>query len=183
MVLKQKKLGASGYFVNFVARPDFWLATCRQVMRQTTRNNSIKITPMKKLLTALSVALLIPFFSMSQANEKLQQALSQDEIDAIAAQGENEIAFWNYYANRAATVQTMTGDLSSMPEISELNSLRKNQNIPEVNAGNFNANAFNPMAYNLDIDNQVYYYRVGNTDQVVQIMSEQRIRHLFNNGY
>ncbi len=138
---------------------------------------------MKKLLTAFSVALLIPFFSMAQANEKLQQAFSQEEIDAIAAQGQNEIDFWNYFANRAATVQTMTGDLSSMPEISELNSLRRNQNIPEVSAGSFNADAFNPLAYDLDLDNQVYYYRVGNTDQVVQIMSEQRLRHLFNNGY
>lgn len=138
---------------------------------------------MKKIILIFALAAAIPVIGMAQASEKVQQAFTQAEIDAIVAQDPNELEFLGYFANRAANMQTMRGDISSMPEISTLNALAKNANVPEINAGNFDIATFNPLAYNLDFDNEVYHYRIGDTDQVVQILSEQRVRFLFDNGH
>lgn len=137
---------------------------------------------MKRLTFLLTLLICLPFAISAQHSDKLQQAFTAEEIAAIEAQDVNEIAFLEFMVDRAATVQTMRGDISSMPNITELNSLAKNSNIPEVNANNFNLETFNPLAYEIDLDNEVHYYRIGDTDQVVQILSEQRTRHLFDSG-
>jgi hypothetical protein len=48
-----------------------------------------------------------------------------------------------------------------------------------LNAQNFNKDTFNPLLYNLDLDNKLAYYRIGDTGQILQILSEQRCRSLF----
>lgn len=137
---------------------------------------------MKRLAFLLTLLIGLPLAISAQHSEKLQQAFTAEEIAAIEAQDVNELAFLEYMVDRAATVQTMRGDISAMPDISELNSLAKNDDIPEVNAENFDLETFNPLAYDINLDNEVRYYRIGNTDQVVQILSEQRTRHLFDSG-
>ncbi len=137
---------------------------------------------MKKLIILLVAAFVLPVLASAQQSDKIQQAYTQEEIDAIVAQDPNEMAFLEYMADRAVNLQTMRGDISAMPEISELNALKKNASIPDVNAENFSAETFNPLAYNLDLENTVYQYRLGDTDQVVQILSENRTRHLFDSG-
>lgn len=137
---------------------------------------------MKRLTFLLTLLIALPLAISAQHSEKLQQAFTAEEIAAIEAQDVNELAFLEYMVDRAASVKTMSGDISSMPNISELNSLAKNADIPEVNAQNFNIESFNPLAYDINLDNEVHYYRIGNTDQVVQILSEQRTRHLFDSG-
>lgn len=137
---------------------------------------------MKKLTTLLAAALIVPVLATAQQSEKIQQAYTQEEIEAIVAQDPNEMAFLEYMADRAVQVQTMRGDISSLPEISELNDLAKNNDIPEITAENFNAESFNPLAYDLDLENTNYQYRLGDTDQVVMILSKNRTRHLFDTG-
>lgn len=137
---------------------------------------------MKKLTILLTAALILPVLASAQQSEKIQQAYTQEEIDAIVAQDPNEMAFLEFMADRAVNVQTMRGDISSLPEISELNTLAKNDDIPEVTAENFDPETFNPLAYELDLENTNYQYRLGDTDQVVQILSENRTRHLFDTG-
>jgi len=137
---------------------------------------------MKKLIILLLAAFVLPVVASAQQSSKIQQAFTQEEIEAIVTQDPNEMAFLEYMADRAANVRTMNGDISAMPEISELNALKKNASIPDVNADNFNVETFNPLAYNLDIENTVYQFRLGNTNQVVQILSENRTRHLFDSG-
>ena len=137
---------------------------------------------MKRLTVLLTFLIGLPIAMSAQHSEKLQQAFTQEEIAAIEAQDVNELAFLEFMIDRAATVQTMRGDISAMPDISELNSLAKNDDIAEVNAENFNLEAFNPLAYEINLDNEVHYYRIGETDEVVQILSEQRTRHLFDSG-
>lgn len=137
---------------------------------------------MKKLTLLLAVVIMVPVAAMAQQSSKIQQAFTQEEIDAIVAQDPNEMAFLKYMADRAVTVQTKNGDISSVPDISELNSLKKNNNIPDVDASNFSVETFNPLAYNLDLENNVLYYRLGDSNQVIQILSENRTRHLFDSG-
>lgn|SRR5690554_5994678 len=137
---------------------------------------------MKKLTLLLAVVIMVPVAAMAQQSSKIQQAFTQEEIDAIVAQDPNEMAFLEYMADRAVTVQTKNGDISSVPDISELNSLKKNNNIPDVDASNFSVETFNPLAYNLDLENNVLYYRLGDSNQVIQILSENRTRHLFDSG-
>lgn len=137
---------------------------------------------MKKLTILLAAALIAPALATAQQSEKIQEAYTQAEIDAIVAQDPNEMVFLEYMADRAVQVQTMRGDISSLPEISELNALAKNEDIPEVTAENFDAETFNPLAYNLDLENTNYQYRLGDSDQVVMILSKNRTRHLFDSG-
>lgn len=137
---------------------------------------------MKRLTFFLTLLIGLPLAISAQHSEKLQQAFTAEEIATIEAQDVNELAFLEFMVDRAATIQTMRGDLSAMPDISELNTLAKNADIPEVNAENFDIESFNPLAYDIDLDNEVHYYRIGNSDQVVQILSEQRTRHLFDSG-
>lgn len=137
---------------------------------------------MKKLTILLAAALFLPVLASAQQSEKIQQAYTQAEIDAIIAQDPNEMAFLEFMADRAINVQQMRGDISSIPDISEINALAKNDDIPEVTAENFDAETFNPLAYNLDLENTVHHYRLGDTDQVVQILSKNRTRHLFDTG-
>lgn len=137
---------------------------------------------MKRLTFLFATLLFVPVLLSAQGSEKIQQAYTQAEIEAIVAQDPNELAFLEYAADRMAERQTMRGDISSMPEISELNALRKNNDIPEVNASNFNLTTFNPLAYDIDYDNKLHQYRIGDTDQVIQILSFQRVRHLFDSG-
>ncbi len=137
---------------------------------------------MKKFIILLVAVFVFPVLASAQQSDKIQQAYTQEEIDAIIAQDPNEMAFLEYMADRAVNMQTMNGDISALPEISELNALKKNSSIPDVNAENFDAEAFNPLAYNLDLENTVYQYRLGNSNQVVQILSENRTRHLFDSG-
>lgn len=138
---------------------------------------------MKKLITLLAVALCVPVLSMAQYSEKIQAAFTPAEIEAIVAADPNEMLFLEYMADRSATMQKRRGDISAMPEISELNDLRKNENIAEINAENFNIETFNPLAYDLELENTVQYFRIGDTDNVVQILSKRRTRHLFDNGH
>lgn len=137
---------------------------------------------MKKLTILLAAALILPVLAIAQQSDKIQQAFTQAEIDAIIAQDPNEMAFLEFMADRAVQVQTMRGDISSLPEIGELNALAKNDDVPEVTAENFDPETFNPLAYDIDLENTVHQYRIGDTDQVVQILSKNRTRHLFDTG-
>lgn len=137
---------------------------------------------MKKLTILLIVAFIAPVLAIAQQSSKIQEAYTQEEIDAIVAQDPNEMAFLEFMAERAVSVQAMNGDISAMPEISELNAQKKNSAIPDVTAENFDAETFNPLAYNLDLENNIFQYRIGETNQVVQILSENRTRHLFDTG-
>jgi hypothetical protein len=137
---------------------------------------------MKRLTFLLTALIILPFAMSAQHSEKIQQAYTAEEIEAIVAQDPNELAFLEFAADRMAERQTMRGDLSSMPEISELNAQRKNSSIPEINASNFSLATFNPLAYSINLDNEVHYYRIGDTDQVIQVLSFQRVRHLFDTG-
>ncbi len=137
---------------------------------------------MKKLTILLALFIVAPAVTMAQESSKIKQAYTPAEIEAIVAQDPNELAFLEYMADRAVSVQTRTGDLSSVADISTLNSLKKNANIPDVTADNFNVETFNPLAYDLDIKNNIFYYRLGDSNQLIQILSENRTRHLFDSG-
>lgn len=137
---------------------------------------------MKHLTFLFAALFIVPVMMHAQGSEKIQQAYTQAEIEAIFAQDPNELAFLEFAADRMTNRQTMRGDISTMPDISELNSLRKNSAIPELNATNFNLLEFNPLAYDINLDNEVHYYRIGDSDQVIQILSFQRVRHLFDSG-
>lgn len=118
----------------------------------------------------------------AQHSDKLTEAFTAAEIEAIAAQDPNELLFLEYFAEHATSVQRMRGDLSSLPDISELNQLAKNESIAPISAENFDKDSFNPLAYNLDIEHDMPQYRLGNSDRVVQVLSKPRARHLFDNG-
>jgi len=138
---------------------------------------------MKKLTILLAAVLFVPVISSAQqSSEKIQEAYTQAEIEAIVAQDPNELAFREFMADRAATVQKKRGDLSSLPNITELNDIKKNENVADITVENFDIESFNPLAYELDLENTVHHYRIGDTDRVVQILSENRTRHLFDSG-
>lgn len=138
---------------------------------------------MKKLTILLTAVLFVPLLSSAQEySDKIQEAYTQAEIEAIVAQDPNELLFREYMADRAASIQKRRGDLSSIPNITELNDIKKNDNVADITVENFDIESFNPLAYELDLENTVHQYRIGDTDRVVQILSENRTRHLFDSG-
>lgn len=130
----------------------------------------------------MSVVLLAPLMADAQYSDKLTEAYTAAEIAAIAAQDPNELLFLEFVAEHCTSVQRMRGDLSALPDISAINELARNENISPITAENFNIETFNPLAYNLDLENNMPQFRIGDSDRVVQILSKPRARHLFDNG-
>jgi hypothetical protein len=134
---------------------------------------------MKKILSLMLMAL--PFMAIAQQTSKLEQAFTTEEITAMKATNPKELAYLEFKADKIYNVQDLAGkkDISNIPDISEINSKAKSADTPELNAQNFNKDTFNPLLYNLDLDNKFAYYRIGDTGQLLQILSEQRCKSLF----
>lgn len=134
---------------------------------------------MKKIFSLLLMAL--PFMAIAQQTSKLEQAFTSEEIASMKAADAKEVAYLQFKADKIYNVQDLAGkkDISSIPDISEINAKAKSADTPELNAENFNKETFNPLLYNLNLDNQFEYYRIGDTGQLLQIISEQRCRSLF----
>ncbi len=138
---------------------------------------------MKKILSLLMMAFLMPLISMAQESSKLEQAFTKAEIEEMRAADAKQVAYLEFKANNIYNVQDLAGkkDISSIQDISAINAKAKNPGTPEITAANFNKDTFNPLLYNLDIDTKFDYYRIGDTGQLLQIISEQRCKSLF--GY
>lgn len=134
---------------------------------------------MKKIFSLLLLAL--PFMAIAQQSSKLEQAYTANEIATMKAADAKEVAYLEFKADKIYNVQDLAGkkDISDLPDISEINAKAKNADTPELNAENFNKDTFNPLLYNLNLDNQFATYRIGDTGQLLQIISEQRCRSLF----
>jgi hypothetical protein len=134
---------------------------------------------MKKIFSLLLMAL--PFMAIAQQTSKLEQAFNSKEIASMKASDPKEVAYLEFKADKIYNVQDLAGkkDISETPDISEINALAKRADTPELNAQNFDKDTFNPLLYNLDLDNKFAYYRIGDTGQILQILSEQRCRSLF----
>jgi len=134
---------------------------------------------MKKIFSLMLMAL--PFMAIAQQTSKLEQAFTAKEIAAMKASDPKEVAYLEFKADKIYNVQDLAGkkDISETPDISEINALAKSADTPELNAQNFDKDTFNPLLYNLDLDNKFAYYRIGDTGQILQILSEQRCRSLF----
>jgi hypothetical protein len=134
---------------------------------------------MKQIFSLLLMAL--PFMALAQQTSKLEQAFTAEEIAAMKATDAKEVAYLEFKADKIYNVQDLAGrkDISDLPDISEINAKAKNAETLELNAENFNKETFNPLLYNLNLDNQFEYYRIGDTGQLLQIISEQRCRSLF----
>jgi len=134
---------------------------------------------MKKIFSLMLMAL--PFMAIAQQNSKLEQAFTSEEIASMKASDPKEVAYLEFKADKIYNVQDLAGkkDISDFPDISEINAKAKSSNTPQLNAENFDKDTFNPLLYNLNLDNQFEYYRIGDTGQILQILSEQRCRSLF----
>jgi hypothetical protein len=141
----------------------------------------LKPKDMKKIVSLLLLAL--PLFAIAQGTSKLEQVYTAEEIATMRAADAKEVAYLEFKADKIYNVQDLAGkkDISSTPDISEINAKAKNPNTPALTAENFDKDTFNPLLYNLDIDNKFEYYRIGDTGQLLQIISEQRCMSLF--GY
>ena len=134
---------------------------------------------MKKIFSLLLLAL--PLMAIAQQTSKLEQAFTSEEIAAMKASNAKEVAYLEFKADKIYNVQDLAGkkDISSIPDIAEINAKAKSADTAELNAENFDKESFNPLLYNLSLDNQFEYYRIGDTGQLLQIISEQRCRSLF----
>jgi hypothetical protein len=134
---------------------------------------------MKKIFSLMLIAL--PFMAIAQQTSKLEQAYTKEELASMKATNAKEVAYLEFKADKIYNVQDLAGkkDISDLPDISEINALAKSADTPALNAQNFNKDTFNPLLYNLDLDNKLAYYRIGDTGQILQILSEQRCRSLF----
>lgn len=116
-----------------------------------------------------------------QSLTKVNQAFSSEEIAIMKNANPEELSFLEFKAEHCVIVQDLSGkkDVSDIEDISTMNKYARNANEVQIKGNNFVLEEFNVLLFDLDLKNKKAYYRIGDTGQIMQILSDERCRELY----
>ncbi len=127
-----------------------------------------------KIRIVLVLFALMPVVAISQeANSKVKAAYTSAELAKMSVE---EIDYLNFFSDNAVIVSNAGEKAQSIAVTGELS--LKNGSVlsaPSVDIANFN-----PLLFNLKVlPNEYSYYRIGDSECVITVMSEARLEVLY----
>lgn len=131
-----------------------------------------------------TIALFLLFASsalFAQTNSKLAEAFTPEEIASLEKSNPSELSFLEFKASQCVFVQDLSGkkDISDMADIQEINKYARNGKEVKIVPSELNQSNFNVLMFDLGSDHNMMYYRIGDTGKLLQILSEERCRALY----
>lgn len=127
-----------------------------------------------KMRIVLVLFALLPFAAISQeANSKVKAAFTSAELAKMSVE---EIEYLNFFSDNAVIVSNAGEKAQSIAVSGELS--LKNGSVlsaPSVDVANFN-----PLLFTIKVlPNEYGYYRIGDSEYIVTVMSEARLKVLY----
>lgn len=118
---------------------------------------------------------------LAQTNSKISEAYTPEEIASLQKSNVQELNFLEFKASQCVFIQNLSGkkDISDMADIEEINKYARNGKEVKFVPAELNQSNFNVLMFDLGADHNMMYYRIGNTGKLLQILSEERCRALY----
>lgn len=118
---------------------------------------------------------------LAQTNSKISEAYTPEEIASLEKSNPQELSFLEFKALQCVFVQDLSGkkDISDINDIQEINKYARNGKEVKIVPAELNQSNFNVLMFDLGPNHNVMYFRIGDTGKLLQILSEERCRALY----